>query len=711
MPFFKRYLAISHGARRDPSSATSALTLRHHAAALQLSGSAPPCVERRGVVIAVHPEPPFAPAAPRAPRTRQRARRRIAGCAVSGLIALQLLGCGDPEPPPGAGPSRSAATKSGKPAPGADPRLPAELTQTHQAKDAGVAEAADAAADAAPYTGPYFAVTKIAAAVFSEPKFDQKLKLGYIRNGGRSPVDPKAVSTTNCSSGWFKVNDVGYVCGNLGTTDLEHPEVKFAIKQPDLSEVLPYVYARNAKNGTPLYRSVPSKEQMLTYEPYLDTKKKAEDKAKAEAKAKEDKDKAAEKAKQDKAKAAAAKADDKPGDAGKPAPQPDAGKPSAGGELRAENAKPTDDKPSLLDGLKPKSAEKSDKDKQDDGPGSATNPDTRRAAAGPDDVGELPPAGDDGDAGSPEQPWWQQDDIKDRLHEVKLEDLAKGSDGILAKRMVTGFYVAVDKTFRWNGRLWYKTTKGLVTPSDRFWQTAGSKFQGVELGSAFKLPVAWAYGGNKSAPTYSIDLDKKSVSPKQRVKRFEAIQLTGRGVEIKGINYSEMADGEWLKNIHVRITRPGPAPSDVGVDERWIDVNVKEQTLVVYRGNTPVYATLISSGKSSNVKSKDHSTPLGDFRVREKHITTTMDGDGSAAGDLPYSIEDVPYVMYYQGSYATHAAFWHANYGVKMSHGCVNLSPLDAKWVFLYADPQLPQGWHGAWSTTERPGSRIRVHE
>src|SRR5690606_32394259 len=116
--------------------------------------------------------------------------------------ALQLLACGNSEPPPGAGPSRSASASShSRAAPGADPRLPSELTQTTKAEDAGVAEAADAAVDAAPYTGPYFAVTKIAAAVFSEPKFDQKLKLGYIRNGGRSPVDPKAVSTTNCSSG------------------------------------------------------------------------------------------------------------------------------------------------------------------------------------------------------------------------------------------------------------------------------------------------------------------------------------------------------------------------------------------------------------------------------------------------------------------------------------------------------------------------------
>ena len=88
-----------------------------------------------------------------------------------------------------------------------------------------------------------------------------------------------------------------------------------------------------------------------------------------------------------------------------------------------------------------------------------------------------------------------------------------------------------------------------------------------------------------------------------------------------------------------------------------------------------------------------------------------MDGDGTAAGDLPYSIEDVPYVLYFNRSYALHGAFWHRNFGVQMSHGCVNLAPLDARRVFFFTDPPLPEAWHGAWATPERPGSRVLIHE
>ena len=88
----------------------------------------------------------------------------------------------------------------------------------------------------------------------------------------------------------------------------------------------------------------------------------------------------------------------------------------------------------------------------------------------------------------------------------------------------------------------------------------------------------------------------------------------------------------------------------------------------------------------------DHQTVKGSFRIREKHISITMDGDGPAPGDMPYSIEDVPYVMYFEGSYALHGAFWHTNFGHEQSHGCVNLAPLDAKRLFFLAEPQLPAG-------------------
>jgi hypothetical protein len=556
------------------------------------------------------------------------------------LVApVALVAACDRQQPPGASdaPAQPAQPRAGS------PKLPPELAPKTAAEP-------QAPAVKPPHPGPWFAVTSIAAAVYSEPRFDREKKLGYARNGAKLPVEAKPVSNESCTNGWYKIVDGGgFICGNVGTTDLNHPQVRFAIKQPKLDDVLPYTYARNAKNGTPLYKSVPSREQMQTYEPYLDA-----------AKAKKDKADDAEKS---------AKAAVKPDTVSRASERP-------GEALQRTSLTVDGGAPPVLLG--------------DAGPGLA--PGTAEADA--------------------EKPWWQKEDAKDRLHEIKLNELEAEADDVLAKRMVSGFYIAVDKTFSWNGRSWYKSTKGLVAPADRFWQTAASKFKGVEIdGTTFRLPLAWVAGHREKTGLYEIDEATRSVKTGGTVERFTPIQLTGKTLEIRDTRYSQTADGSWVKDAHVRITRPGAPPPDLGPDEKWIDVSLDTQTLVAFVGTRPVYATLISSGKESKIKEKDHRTPTGEWRIREKHVTTTMDGDGSAAGDLPYSIEDVPYVMYYYRSYALHGAFWHRNFGVQMSHGCVNLSPLDAKHLFFFTDPPLPDGWHGVWSNSERAGSRIVIHE
>jgi hypothetical protein len=582
-----------------------------------------------------------------------------------------LAGC-DREPPPGASPSRisSVAVQPGR------PELPKELAPPPSAEPpaaAALSAAAVPTAISAPpeqpsdHQGPWFAVTSMSAGVYTEPSFDAT-KTGYIRNGGRVAVEAERTTSKNCTRGWYKLVSGGYICGNLGTTDLNHPEVKFGTNPPNLSEVLPYTYARNAKNGTPLYRSVPSREQMEKYEPYLKPKEKEKE---------------------------------KPEPAANNAAKAGSDAVSGASRMEAPGSNPNPSPTAVAVAPAPGAT-----------PAGTTTPVLAAQAVGAAiaEGGLVTPAASQDPA--PEQPWWQREDAKEKLHEVKLEHLEADADEVLAKRMVTGFYVAVDRTFNWSGRAWYKTTKGLVAPSDRFWQTAGPKFKGVELdGTNLKLPMAWVYGGRKSAGTYTIDPDTKQLKNAKTYQKFEPIPLTDEQIEIGGTKYQQLADGSWIKQSQVRITKPSAPPPGIGADERWIDVNLKSQTLVAFIGEKPVFATLISSGKENKDKEKDHRTPIGEWRIREKHITTTMDGDGSAAGDLPYSIEDVPYVMYYHRSFALHGAFWHSNYGVQMSHGCVNLSPLDAKFLFYFVTPVIPAGFHGSWSTDQSPGTRVVVHE
>ncbi len=109
---------------------------------------------------------------------------------------------------------------------------------------------------------------------------------------------------------------------------------------------------------------------------------------------------------------------------------------------------------------------------------------------------------------------------------------------------------------------------------------------------------------------------------------------------------------------------------------KHIYVDLSNQTLEAYQGNTLILKTYISTGKWD-------PTPVGNFHIWEKLLATRMaGGQGADAYDLP----NVPYVMYFYEGYGLHGAYWHDNFGHPMSHGCVNLRQVDAKLLYNWAD-------------------------
>ena len=155
----------------------------------------------------------------------------------------------------------------------------------------------------------------------------------------------------------------------------------------------------------------------------------------------------------------------------------------------------------------------------------------------------------------------------------------------------------------------------------------------------------------------------------------------------------------------VSIARGYPAARVDGFDTRpsfargarsWVHVSILQQTLVAYEGDQPVYATLVSTGADGLGDPKEtRSTVQGSFLIHTKHVSTTMQGDEE---DDQFLLSEVPYVQYFTEGYALHAAYWHDQFGTPRSHGCVNLSPIDARWLFHFTDPPVPQNWHGALS-------------
>ena len=117
-------------------------------------------------------------------------------------------------------------------------------------------------------------------------------------------------------------------------------------------------------------------------------------------------------------------------------------------------------------------------------------------------------------------------------------------------------------------------------------------------------------------------------------------------------------------------TQAPPVIKDNGV--HWIEVNLTQQRLYAYSGDTLVKSFLVSTGLWQT------PTVTGTYRIYLKYVSTTMSGPG-------YYLTDVPYTMYFYGSYGIHGTYWHNNFGTPMSHGCVNMYTPDAAWLFDFA--------------------------
>lgn len=135
----------------------------------------------------------------------------------------------------------------------------------------------------------------------------------------------------------------------------------------------------------------------------------------------------------------------------------------------------------------------------------------------------------------------------------------------------------------------------------------------------------------------------------------------------------------------------------------WVRVDLSEQRLVAYSGQTPIREFIISSGLPAT------PTVTGTFHVRAKVRSQLMEG-GSRASDNYYNLPNVEWVQYFYEDYGLHGTYWHNDFGRPKSHGCVNMTNADAHWLWDFLGPV----WDGSqWqtSTDDNPGSLVIVTE
>ncbi len=261
----------------------------------------------------------------------------------------------------------------------------------------------------------------------------------------------------------------------------------------------------------------------------------------------------------------------------------------------------------------------------------------------------------------------------------------KGPTPEVVSSLMEGDYflaLATKVTRKADGAVFYRTVRGRFVRESDVELRNPEPIRGEELGrDGWRLPMAFVYGEDRDL----FDLGQgrpKATGKAQKHARFVVVD----GATLDGVRYVSGKPGA-VRRDEVRVAHRAKRPSGVPANAKWVHVDLSEQTLVAYRGDEPVYATVISSGKEG------YEPPTGLFKVQQKYISTTMNATDPIDGF--YEVEEVPWTLYYHRGYALHGAYWHTDFGKVRSHGCTNIAPVDARWLYYWTDPEVPPAWHG----------------
>lgn len=316
----------------------------------------------------------------------------------------------------------------------------------------------------------------------------------------------------------------------------------------------------------------------------------------------------------------------------------------------------------------------------------------------------------------------------------------------------------------------FATTADLrLIPTTKVKPDTGSAFHGIEIPPEMHFPFAFVV--KRDSRLYTLLAGRDAVRAADPAPHRAIVPLSGKARIKEGKRfYQTLGDKtRWLSASDIGVVhKPQAWPEPAEKNQKWIDISVGQQTLTLYDGKTPRYATLVSTGRDRfGDPKKDLTTPLGDFRLQSKHVAAAMDSEENSTvsggkktrrasmdsegvatiarlkkmkaegkpfdetdkrrwanvekgrhpeygvtrrrGSSSFELRDVPWIQYFSSGFALHGAYWHDVFGVPRSHGCINLAPIDAKLVFFWTDPPVPAGWQGI-NVGEETGEGTFIH-
>lgn len=210
-------------------------------------------------------------------------------------------------------------------------------------------------------------------------------------------------------------------------------------------------------------------------------------------------------------------------------------------------------------------------------------------------------------------------------------------------------------------------------------ESTPSTFTGVTLPNGLQYPFAWvldkshiyvsAYPGG---PT--------SAATGRYLNRYERVNLYATAKDSDGKDWYMIGPNQWVKQTFLALAHQVARPD--GVSGHWVAVDLYEQTLVAYEDDTPIFATLVASGLPG------HDTQEGLFKIWARLDHDSM--SGATGAPSAYALQFVPWVMYFDGGISLHGTYWHDLFGYRQSHGCVNLTISDARYLYDWTGKAPP---------------------
>lgn len=252
------------------------------------------------------------------------------------------------------------------------------------------------------------------------------------------------------------------------------------------------------------------------------------------------------------------------------------------------------------------------------------------------------------------------------------EAIVDGTEGIL--------YYTIEESVDAGG-IWYRVANNRWVPADTMVVVDTPRFSGLVVNDQPNRPFGWLLYNVRPAAAPGAEPPEET----ERLPRYTFVEIYGVADGGDDFVWFDIGGGRWIQQTHLALIDVSPRPEDVAEHEFWVEVDLFEQSFAAYEGDRMVYAGLISSGLDR------FPTREGLFQVYARNREWLM--YGGEVGDDYYYLQDVPHTMFFDKDIALHGAYWHNEFGAQRSHGCVNMPPRDAEWVWHWSEQAPNDLW------------------